>query len=202
MDVTWNCPQCRQELSADEGDAGQEIQCPTCGESQCIPQPKAEAIKLPVPSHVQSPSKPPSLSLNLPVPPAPTPPAPAPAEFPAEAAAAPAAEAAPAREPQPAPKHEHKSYSVPQHEGPAEKLVKKKAEAAPEGPKERRMRIRCIKRHMCEEVGHDKFEEVVTDFLKKVGEENIVSISPVSYGMVNTIGQTLNDYGVMIVYRG
>ncbi len=196
MDVTWYCPQCRQELSADEGDAGQEIQCPTCGEAQVIPQPKRQDFRLPVPAHVQSPSKPPSLSFD-PVPQAHQAPA---APAPAAEGAAPASEAVTMAPPEP--KHEHKSYTVPQHEGPAEKLVKKKAAAEADGPKEKRLRIRAIKRHMCEEVGHDRFEEVVGDFLKKVGEENIVSITPTSYGMVNTIGQSLNDYGVLIVYRG
>jgi hypothetical protein len=55
----------------------------------------------------------------------------------------------------------------------------------------------------CVEVGHDRFDEVVTNFLGKIGETNIVSITTISYSHVDISSQKLlNDYGVMIIYKG
>lgn len=99
---------------------------------------------------------------------------------------------------------EHRHLSVPQHQGPSEKLVKKTALAEPAdaGPKVKHLRTKCIKRGSCVEVGHDRFDEVVSDFIQKVGDENVVSINPLSYGAMDSTGHMLPDYGVMIVYRG
>jgi hypothetical protein len=59
-------------------------------------------------------------------------------------------------------------------------------------------------RHLaCVESGHDKFDEVVTKFLNEVGETNIISIHTVSYSMMDIGTQKLlNDYGVLVLYRG
>jgi len=230
MDITWNCPSCGQELSADDSAIGQEIECPTCAAAQVIPEPRStpdlsmlrsassesslvetgapppslmEAVTLaqePIAAPPSLAAEPPRFALPIPMPsqgkPAQTPAAPtpgAPAGAPAEAPAEPKRDS----------RHEPHHYVVPQHEGLAERFVKKKAEAAaPEGPKVLKMRVRAIKRNLCEEVGHDKFEEVVTAFLNKIGEENIISVTPVGYAYVNTLGQNLADYGVLIVYRG
>ena len=96
---------------------------------------------------------------------------------------------------------EHKSLSVPHHHGPQESLVKKAAHAEhkDEPPK---IRVKTIKRGSCVEVGHDLFDEKVTEFLNKVGQENIIHMSAIGYGAMDSTGHMLPDYGIMIVYRG
>ena len=95
----------------------------------------------------------------------------------------------------------HKALVVPQHHGPPESLLKKAAveDHSDEPPK---IRVRCIKRSTCVEVGHDRFDEVVTDFLNKVGQANIISLSPISYGVIDPSGHMLPDYGIMVIYKG
>ncbi len=117
--------------------------------------------------------------------PAPTEPVPAKAEAPKPAAPAP----------------EHKPLSVPRHHGPQESLVKKAAhtEHKDEAPK---IRVKTIKRGSCVEVGHDLFDEKVTEFLNKVGQENIIHMSSVGYGAMDSTGHMLPDYGILIVYKG
>lgn len=39
MDINFKCPNCGQELSADESGAGSEIQCPACNGMLVIPAP-------------------------------------------------------------------------------------------------------------------------------------------------------------------
>jgi len=74
-------------------------------------------------------------------------------------------------------------------------------EVAKEGDK--KLRIRCIKRTECIEVGKDKFEHVVTDFLSKIGEENLVSIHTINYNHIDMgTRQVLIDFGVMIIFKG
>ena len=68
---------------------------------------------------------------------------------------------------------------------------------------DRRMRVKTIKHTDCIEVGQDKFDEVVSNFLGKVGEANVVSITALSYTHLDIGTQKLlTDFGVMIVYRG
>ena len=51
-------------------------------------------------------------------------------------------------------------------------------------------------------MGHDLFDEKVTDFLNKVGRENIIHMSTVGYGAMDSTGHMLPDYGILIVYFG
>jgi hypothetical protein len=68
---------------------------------------------------------------------------------------------------------------------------------------EKGIRIRTIRHTDCIEVGHDKFDEVVTKFLNKVGEANIVSINTLAYTILDIGTQKLmTDYGLLVVYRG
>ena len=96
-------------------------------------------------------------------------------------------------------------FAVPTHEEPTEVLIQKAAPpleiAARDGDK--KLRVRCIRRTDCVEVGHDRFEEVVSDFLGKIGEPNLVSITPIAYTHRDLgSGQLMTDFGVMIIYRG
>jgi DNA-directed RNA polymerase subunit RPC12/RpoP len=68
---------------------------------------------------------------------------------------------------------------------------------------EKGIRIRTIRHTDCIEVGHDKFDEIVTKFLNKVGEANIVSINTLAYTILDIGTQKLmTDYGLLVVYRG
>lgn len=103
------------------------------------------------------------------------------------------------------PPHEEKHFSVPVHEAAAEMLITKPTRplevVAKDGDK--KMRIKTIKRSDCLEVGHDRFDEKVSQFLEKVGQINIVSISTVNYTALDMATlRELMDYGVLVVYKG
>ena len=52
-------------------------------------------------------------------------------------------------------------------------------------------------------MGHDRYEEIVSDFLRKVGEPNIVSINSINYTHIDMGSrQLMTEFGVMIVYKG
>lgn len=94
---------------------------------------------------------------------------------------------------------------VPNRDKPAEPLI-----AKPKPPLEVVMRgagkkilSHTIKRSACIESGHDKFDEVVTKFLNDVGESNIINIHTISYTFLDIGTQKLlNDYGLLVIYRG
>jgi DNA-directed RNA polymerase subunit RPC12/RpoP len=189
MDTSFNCPKCNLHITADECVVGEEIDCPECGEKFRVPPPKKAR---PVPVIVKS-----AAPLAAPVQQtAPAHPVPVPAVHPATAAAPARPEAKPAAH---AP--EHKPLVVPHHHGPQESLVKKAAhtEHKDEPPK---VRVKTIKRGSCVEVGHDLFDEKVTEFLNKIGRENIIHMSAIAYGAMDSTGHMLPDYGIMIVYNG
>lgn len=121
-------------------------------------------------------------------------------------------EAAPAPPPPPAAPaqtveafHQAAHFSVPSHSAPAAALIQKPSRplevAAKEGDK--KMRIRTFKRADCLEVGKDKFDEKVSEFLDRVGQSNIISINTINYSTIDMASHTtLQDYGVAIVYKG
>lgn len=96
-------------------------------------------------------------------------------------------------------------FSVPVRDAPAEVLITtpRKTEEEPVavvGPK--KMKVRVIRHTDCIEVGHDRYEEIVSAFLNKVGEENIISITPMSYTHIDIATQkVLTDYAVQVVFR-
>jgi ribosomal protein S27E len=95
---------------------------------------------------------------------------------------------------------------VPVHKTPAASLIEKPLaplEVAATKDADKKIRVKTIKHTDCIEVGHDKFDEVVTNFLAKIGESNIVNITTLSYTHLDIGSQKLlTDFGVMIVYRG
>ncbi|HOY59952.1 MAG TPA: hypothetical protein PK640_17680 [Verrucomicrobiota bacterium] len=96
-------------------------------------------------------------------------------------------------------------FSVPVRDAPAEILITKAKEAeesvATEGP--RKMKLRVIRHTDCIELGRDRYEEMVGSFLNRVGEENIISITPVNYTHIDIATQKiLTDYAVQVIYRG
>jgi len=95
-------------------------------------------------------------------------------------------------------------YKVPVHEGPSEPLINKPLPTLEKSSKEGvSLCVKTIRHIDCMEVGHDRFDEKVTEFLEKVGEENIVNITPITYTYYDIGTQKLlTDFGVLIVYRG
>ena len=112
----------------------------------------------------------------------------------------PAAAPAPAR-----PAAEEKHFSVPVHEAAAERLISKPNRplqvVAKDGDK--MVRIRTMKRSDCLEVGRDRFDEKVSQFLQQVGPANIVSVNTINYSAIDMGTQKeVMDYGVLIVFKG
>jgi DNA-directed RNA polymerase subunit RPC12/RpoP len=101
-------------------------------------------------------------------------------------------------------KEEH-HYSVPVRETPPEVLIQKPQPPLEAAVKEteKKLRIRCIRRVDCMEVGHDHFDEKVSDFLGRIGPDCIVSVNTLSYTFMDMASrQLLTDYGVMVIYKG
>ncbi|MEI2723699.1 MAG: hypothetical protein V9H26_09195 [Verrucomicrobiota bacterium] len=94
---------------------------------------------------------------------------------------------------------------VPDHSHPGESLIGKPAVPLEVAAKEsdRKMKVKTIRHTDCIEVGHDKFDEMVTAFLQRVGETNVVSLTPLTYTHLDIGSQKLmTDYAVLVVYRG
>ncbi len=174
MDLVFNCPACNQELEVDASGAGEEISCPACGKSIRIPGPEgAEPAPAPAPGLELSGTPGHGQPINA-------------------IAASAAAKV-------------ERHLRVPVHAKPAEKLIAKPSVPLEVAAKEsdRQLRVKCIRHVDCVEVGRDKFDDTVSGFLGKIGEHNLVSITAISYSIVDVGSQKLlTDYGVMIVYRG
>jgi hypothetical protein len=94
---------------------------------------------------------------------------------------------------------------VPVHQTPTASLIEKPLAPLEFAAKEsdKKIRVKTIRHTDCVEVGHDKFDETLTNFLAKVGESNIISLTTISYTHLDIGTQKLlTDYGVLIVFRG
>jgi hypothetical protein len=101
-------------------------------------------------------------------------------------------------------KEEH-HFKVPVRDrAPAESLIQKAKPALETAAKEGvKLRVKTIRHSECVEVGRDHFDEFVTNYLNKVGQDNIVSINPISYQHFDIGTQkVMTDFGVIIVYKG
>ncbi len=68
---------------------------------------------------------------------------------------------------------------------------------------EKKIRIKTIRHTDCVEVGHDRFDEVVSQFLLKVGESNLINLSTFTSTSLDIGSQkVMTEYGLLIVYRG
>lgn len=166
MDLIFNCPKCQQQLEVDAAGAGQEIECPSCGETIQIPEPKTptggdEVVLTPQPINAMAASAAAKVEMHL---------------------------------------------KVPVRDKPSEKLIAKPAvplEVAAKKESDRQLRVKCIRHIDCVEVGHDRFDEVVSNFLAKIGQQYLVSVTTINYSHLDISSQKLlTDYGVMIVYKG
>jgi DNA-directed RNA polymerase subunit RPC12/RpoP len=98
-----------------------------------------------------------------------------------------------------------KHLRVPVRESPSETLIQRPLVPLEVAAKDtdKKIRVKTIKHTDCIEVGHDKFDEVVTNFLVRVGEPHVISITTLTYTHLDIGTQKLlTDFGVMIVYRG
>ncbi|HOX55797.1 MAG TPA: hypothetical protein P5205_09245 [Candidatus Paceibacterota bacterium] len=172
MDVIFNCPKCEQELAVDSTGVGTEINCPSCDELIVIPAPEAVANRAGVES---------------------TAPRPRGEVHPINPIASSAAAKV------------EMHLRVPVRTTPTESLIEKPPPPLDVAAKvtDKKIRVRTIKHTDCIEVGHDKFDEIVSNFLAKVGEANIINITTIVYSHLDIGTQKLlQDFGVMIVYRG
>ena len=68
---------------------------------------------------------------------------------------------------------------------------------------DKKIRVKTIRHTDCIEVGHDRFDEIVSNFLIKVGESNMISITTITYTHLDIGTQKLlTEFGVLIIYRG
>lgn len=95
-------------------------------------------------------------------------------------------------------------FVVPVREGPPEVLIptSTKEEEVSAGP-EKKIKIRIFRHSDCIEVGRDRYEETVANFLNKVGWENVLNMTPLTYTHIDIATQKiLTDYAIQIIYRG
>jgi len=65
-----------------------------------------------------------------------------------------------------------------------------------------KIKVKTIRHSDCIEVGHDKFDEIVTKFVNQIGEGKLVSMNTVTYQYIEIGSQkVVTDFGVMIVYH-
>jgi DNA-directed RNA polymerase subunit RPC12/RpoP len=94
---------------------------------------------------------------------------------------------------------------VPVRDKPGEVLIAKPKPPleAVAGGADKKVRVRTIRHSNCIEAGHDKFDERVTEFLNEIGEVNLVGIHTVGYTHFDvSIQKIVEDYGIVVVYRG
>jgi predicted RNA-binding Zn-ribbon protein involved in translation (DUF1610 family) len=173
MEIIFNCTECDQELSVDSEAAGSEFNCPTCGTQLVVPQ--ADGATAATPANGE------------------------------EAAPAPRAFGGPvvnAIKTSAAAKEEH-HFKVPMRDAPAESLIVKPQPPLEVAAKEAfSIKVKTIRHSDCVEVGHDKFDEIVTKFLNKIGETNLVSMTPITYQYIEIGSQkVVTDFGVLIMYK-
>jgi len=157
MDLTFECPNCKQEMVVDSAGAGSDVECPGCGAVVKVPTPDLANI------HPMNPI--------------------------ASSAAA----------------REHRHYSVPMHDAPTEVLIEKALPPLEVAAKDtdKKIRIKTIRHTDCIEVGHDRFDDRVTEILGRIGHENIISINTLNYTHMDiATRQLMTDFGIMIVYKG
>jgi DNA-directed RNA polymerase subunit RPC12/RpoP len=68
---------------------------------------------------------------------------------------------------------------------------------------DKQIRVKTLRHSDHIEVGRDLFDDHVSTILQKIGEPNIISITPVVYTHMDlATRQWISDYGVFVVYRG
>jgi hypothetical protein len=102
------------------------------------------------------------------------------------------------------PQRVQKHFVVPQRTA-GDVLIKKPKPTLEVASKDsdKKVRIKTIKHSDCVEVGKDRFDDIVSELLQKIGSENIVSITPISYSHTDlATRQLVQDFAVMVVFKG
>lgn len=173
MDVIFDCPRCEQELEVDAAGAGTEIECPSCSEKITIPKPGDPGVRVSGGVELGGAPKEEAHPVN------------------------PIASSAAAKV--------EMHLKVPVRDKPSEILIEKPPPPLEVTAKDsdKKIRIKTIRHTDCIEVGHDRFDEIVSQFLGKVGEKSIISINSFNYTHLDIGSQKLmTEFGVLIIYRG
>jgi hypothetical protein len=96
-----------------------------------------------------------------------------------------------------------KTFSVPVTNRPAQPLITKALPSLEKQAKiesRKQVRIKTLRRSDHKHGGNDHFDDAVGEFLGQIGEDNLISISPIQYSHME-LGTPVVDYGVIIVYR-
>ncbi len=169
----------------DSSGSGTEINCPNCGEAIVIPEAETVGVR-----SAPDPVLPPPRAGSPVSPAAPgAPPSPVNPVNPIASSAAAKVEM-------------HLRVPTNKH---AESLIQKANIPLEVAAKEteKKVRVKTIRHTDCIEVGHDRFDEIMGNFLAKAGESNIISINTLNYTYLDIGTQKLlTDFGVLIVYRG
>jgi len=97
---------------------------------------------------------------------------------------------------------EPQKIAVPVHSGGEELLKKASSKKEEEITGDGKICVKTIKRGECIELGQDKFDEILNQFLEKFTRDQIISIQSVNYAHFDpTTQKYLDDYGAMIVYE-
>jgi len=68
---------------------------------------------------------------------------------------------------------------------------------------DKQIKVRTVRHSDHIEVGKDLFDDHVSQILQKIGETNIISITPIAYTHMDLATRAwVTDFGVMVVYRG
>jgi ribosomal protein S27E len=101
----------------------------------------------------------------------------------------------------PAPGHARGTLTVQHHAGASAKIQKANVplEVAAKGQK--KIHLKSFRRAEWNKDGKDRFDEVVTAFLQKIGKDSIYSIQPIQYSFTPPESTHSHiDYGVVIYF--
>jgi DNA-directed RNA polymerase subunit RPC12/RpoP len=158
MDITFSCPNCKQQLEAPTSLSGNSINCPSCNHQLVVPEADPANVRSGGPSDDGN-----------------------------------------------AARLEEKHFVVPVSERPTESLIHKPLpplDVAARADGVKLMMVKTIRHSDCVEVGKDRFDEMVSDFLNRIGESNIVNVSVFNYEHLDLgTRQMVTDYGILVLYR-
>jgi endogenous inhibitor of DNA gyrase (YacG/DUF329 family) len=100
---------------------------------------------------------------------------------------------------------EEKRMAVPASQKSIGSLIQKPNKSLEVVAKESKpgIRVKTIRHSDCKDGGKDRFDDVVSEFLNKIGDQAIVSVTPINHSYLDTATQKiLTDFGVMVIYRG
>jgi DNA-directed RNA polymerase subunit RPC12/RpoP len=113
---------------------------------------------------------------------------------------APARSPAPAPAPAPAAEEEFVFNPTAGGTGEIQKPTTRSLEVMAKGDK--KVTLKTFRREDCRKDGNDRFDEVVSEFLRQIPDGDLVSISPVHYSYPGKEpGQIFQDYGVTILFK-